>query len=68
MAKVTEKKMDQIYNEYQENVNWPASEQTRSCYSEFCRVLDDYVAAACEDAFKNGYKYAMMQNGGAVHE
>lgn len=61
MAKVTEKKMDQIYNEYLENVNWPASEQTRNCYSEYCRALDEYVAAACADAFKNGYKYAMMQ-------
>ena len=60
MKKVTDEELDRIYSEYQENVNWPASEQTRSCYSEFCRVFDDYVAAACEDAFKNGYKYAML--------
>ena len=61
MAKVTEKEMGQIYNEYLENVSWPASEQIRNCYGEYCRVFDEYVAAACKDAFKNGYKYAMLQ-------
>lgn len=60
MAKVTEKELDQIYNEYLENVNWPASEHTRSCREEHSRALDEYVAAVYEDAFKNGYKYAML--------
>lgn len=60
MAKVTEKALDQIYNEYLENVSWPASEQTINHREEHCRALDEYVAAVYEDAFKNGYKYAML--------
>lgn len=60
MAKVTEKELDQIYNEYLENVNWPVSEHTISCREEHYHALDEYLAAVYEDAFKNGYKYAML--------
>lgn len=68
MKRFTRDELVDIFEKYQEEVGWPASEQVKSSRDAFHFALDDYVANVFEDAFLKGYQYAMMQNGGAVHE
>lgn len=68
MKRFTRDELVDILDKYQEEVGWPASEQVQSNMHVFHSALDDYVSSVFEDAFMKGYQYAMMQNGGAIHE
>lgn len=66
MKEYTEKELKQIHDDYTENVNWYAPKEVTGAYNTLRTALDDYIAAVSEFEFKNGFKYAQMQEGREV--
>lgn len=61
MKILTREELVDIFEKYQEEVGWPASEYVQTSRDACHFALDDYVANVFEDAFLKGYQYAMMQ-------
>lgn len=66
MKNYTEKELEQIRDDYRENVNWSVPKEVSDAYETLMSALDDYITVIAEFEFRDGFKYAQMQKRGAV--
>ena len=59
MSEISKKELDEYFDDYQENVNYPASREVHKTYKKHNDALNDYINAVCEDSWKCGFKYAV---------
>ena len=63
MGGYTEKELEQIRDDYMENIGWSATDGVIGTYKALGDAFQDYIAAVSDFEFKNGFKYAQMLKG-----
>ena len=57
--KVSEEKLNEIYDDYCENDSEVASEKVQETYRKLDTAFVEYLTQVIEDNFKKGFRYAL---------